>query len=293
MRQSGKVIDGQRLTWAAMVAPTVVLLILVNIIPLFSAVNSAFHNSTLLNTGEFVGVQNFSEALADPAFWSAVRFTVIFVASGVFGGWIVGFALALTLRSTLFGKSAFRLLLLLPWVVPIVVSARSWNFLTASQSSLIPQLFTHLGWGDGLLLADPTTAAITVCVYKIWCTFPFMMVMAASALEAVDESVYEASVLDGAGRWQQLVWVVLPLVARPTYISWLLMGIFCVNDFPTIYLLTGGGPVGATTTVVVYAYQQMFQNLQLGQGVAIALIMTVVVALVAVVFYRQIRRAHV
>jgi multiple sugar transport system permease protein len=87
--------------------------------------------------------------------------------------------------------------------------------------------------------------------------------------------------------------ITLPLIARSTYISWILMTIFCVNDFPTIYLLTGGGPVDATTSLTVLAYRTVFQDFQLGPGVAIAFIMTLALVAVSVVLYRQIRKSSV
>ena len=85
-------------------------------------------------------------------------------------------------------------------------------------------------------------------MFKVWVSFPFMMMMTCAALAAVDHTVYEAAGIDGATRWQQFIHITLPLISRSTYISWILMTIFCVNDFPTIYLLTAGGPVDATTS---------------------------------------------
>jgi len=97
--------------------------------------------------------------------------------------------------------------------------------------------------------------------------------------------------MDGAGAVQQFRRITLPIIARPTYISWILMTIFCVNDFPTIYLLTGGGPVSATTSLVVLAYRTVFENFQVGPGVAIAFLMTLALVVVSVALYRQIRKA--
>ena len=132
-----------------------------------------------------------------------------------------------------------------------------------------------------------------MCVFKVWISFPFMMMMTAASLAAVDPTVYEASQMDGASKWQQFRMITLPLIARSTYISWILMTIFCVNDFPTIYLLTGGGPVDATTTLTVLAYRTVFQDFQLGPGVAIAFLMTLALVVVSVVLYRQIRKSSV
>ena len=116
-----------------------------------------------------------------------------------------------------------------------------------------------------------------------------MMLMTSAALAAVDHTVYEAAGIDGATRWQQFIHITLPLISRSTYISWILMTIFCVNDFPTIYLLTAGGPVDATTSLVVLAYRTVFQDLQTGPGVAIAFFMTLVLVIISTILYRQIR----
>ena len=116
-----------------------------------------------------------------------------------------------------------------------------------------------------MFLGNPTLAMVTVCVFKIWISYPFMMMMCAAALESVETSIYEASEIDGANRWQQFFYIVLPVTARSTYISWILMAVFCVNDFPTIYLLTRGGPLKATTSLVVLAYKTDLPRLPAGQ----------------------------
>ena len=104
---------------------------------------------------------------------------------------------------------------------------------------------------------------------------------------------YEAAKIDGAGSVKSFLYITMPMIARPTYISWILMTIFCVNDFPTIYLLTAGGPISATTTLVVLAYRTVFQNFQVGIGVSIAFITTLVLVVISSALYRQIRKAHV
>ena len=99
--------------------------------------------------------------------------------------------------------------------------------------------------------------------------------------------------MDGATSSQQLRWITLPMIARSTYISWILMTIFCVNDFPTIFLVTGGGPIDATNTLVVMAYRTVFQNQQVGPGVSIAFMMTVVLVFISTLLYRQNRKAAI
>jgi len=280
-------------TFASLIAPSVVLLLLINAYPIVYAAIQSVHDGSLLNTGPFVGLDNFAQVLGSDAFWKATRFTLLFTVVGVFGSWLVGMGLALLLRTKIPAGAAFKVLLLLPWVVPIVVSSTAWNWLVATPDSPVPVLARFLGFGNLLFLADPTLAVIVVLVFKVWVSFPFMMLMTSSALASVDGTVYEAAGMDGATKWQQFTLITLPLIARSTYISWILMTIFCVNDFPTIYLLTGGGPVDATTSLVILAYRTVFQDFQTGTGVAIAFIMTACLVLVSVVLYRQIKKSSV
>ncbi|GAB3260585.1 carbohydrate ABC transporter permease [Kineosporia babensis] len=278
-------------TMFLLIAPSVALLLLIHGFPLLDAFRQSLHDGTLINTGSFVGIQNYTDNLTSEVFWKAASFTLVFTVVGVFGSWAVGLGLALLLRTRIPARGVFKVLLLLPWVVPIVVSSTAINWLVATSSSPIPQLFETLGLGQPLFLADPFWARILVCVFKVWISFPFMMMMSSAALASVDNSVYEAARVDGATGWQQLRWVTLPIVARSTYISWILMTIFCVNDFPTIFLLTGGGPIDATNSLVVLAYRLVFQNQQVGEGVSVAFIMTSVLVVISTLLYRQIRKA--
>jgi multiple sugar transport system permease protein len=282
-------------TWTllAFALPSLILLLLINLYPVIYAFIQSLHNGTLLAQGPFVGFQNYINVLGDPAFAKAALFTVVFTVVGVFGSWGVGLGLALLLRTHIPAGGLFKVLLLLPWIVPIVVSSTSWNWLVATPQSPLPMLAQALGLGNVLFLADPVLAQITVCVFKVWISFPFMMMMMSSALASVDTNVYEAATVDGASKWQSFRLITMPLIARTTFVSWILMTIFCVNDFPTIFLLTGGGPVNATQSLVVLAYLTVFQNFQTGPGVAIAFLMTAVLVIISVVLYRQIRKVDV
>ncbi|MBI5162102.1 MAG: sugar ABC transporter permease [Micrococcales bacterium] len=273
--------------------PSLILLVLLNLYPVLYAGQQSLRNGDLLSAGDFVGVQNYLTVVGQPQFQRAAVFTVVFTVVAVFGSWAVGLALALLLRTRIPAGGFFKVLLLLPWVVPVVVSATSWNWLVATPQSPLPILAQALGFGNVLFLADPLLAQILVCVFKVWISFPFMMMMMASALAAVDVNVYEASKVDGASSWQTFRQITLPMISRSTFISWILMTIFSVNDFPTIFLLTGGGPVNATQTLVVLAYQTVFQNYQTGPGVAIAFLMTIVLVFISVLLYRQIRKVNI
>ncbi len=279
-------------TMVGLAMPSILLMALINAYPLGYALVQSLHNGGLLRLGKFIGFRNYLNVLTDPAFWSAASFTLLFTGSGVFGSWLIGFGLAILLKPQFPGRNLFKVLLLLPWIVPIVVTSMSWNWLVATPDSLLPQLAETLGLGQVLFLADPTMAMVTVCLFKIWISYPFMMMMGAAALESIDNSVYEAATLDGANSRQQIRYIVLPMTARSTYISWILMTMFSVNDFATIYLLTGGGPVNATTSLIVLAYRSVFQDFLPGYGVAISFMMTIVLVALSLLLFRQVRKAN-
>lgn len=273
-----------------LVTPSVLLLIVVNGYPLIYGLLQSIRDGSLINSGDFVGLSNYTDVLGQPRFWHAAVFTIIFTLVAVFGSWILGLGLALLLRVGSPGTPIFKALLMLPWVIPIVVSSTAWNWLVATEDSPLPVLARHLGLGEPLFLSDPTLAAVTVCIFKLWVSFPFMMLMMSAALASVDPTVYEAASVDGASSFQQLTRITLPLIARSIYISWILMIIFSVNDFPTIFLLTGGGPVDATTSLIVLAYRTVFQDFQTGPGVALAFMMTATLVVISTVLYRQIKK---
>lgn len=284
---------GRNFTMATLALPSLVFMVMINAYPVIFAFVQSVHGGSLVNPGIFVGADNFAAVLVDPLFWQAARFTIIFTLCGVFGSWAVGLALALLLRLDFPGRGIFKILLLLPWIVPIVVTSMSWNWLLATRDSLLPNLARALGFGNVMFLGNPTLAAITVCVFKVWISYPFMMMMASAALETVDGSLYEASTIDGAGRWERFVHITLPVTMRSTYISWILMAMFCANDFPTIWLLTHGGPLNATTSLVVLAYRTVFFDFLPGYGIAIAFCMTAALIVLSGLLLRQIRKSAV
>ena len=281
--------------------PSLVLLVLLNVFPVFYSFLQSLQQGTQSSLPwetPFVGFANYANVLTSPAFLRSALFTVIFTVVGVFGSWSVGLALSLLLRTRIPGNGVFKVLLLLPWIVPVVVSATSWNWLVATPQSPVPVILSTLGFGDANFLGDAVLAQVVVCIFKVWISFPFMMMMMSSALASVDVNVYEAAKMDGASGWQTFTGVTLPIIARTTFISWVLMTIFCVNDFPTIFLLTQGGPANAdgtnaTTSLIVLAYQYAFQTNETGPATAVAFMMTFVLVIVSAVLYQQIKKANI
>lgn len=272
--------------------PSLVVLGLVNIYPLVYAAIESLHRGNLVVTGPYVGGENYGAILHDGQFWNAAEFTAVFTVSAVLGSYLVGALLALTLKAGVPGRSWFRVLLLLPWISPQVVSITSWSFLVGTSSSLAVSVARGLGLGSPLFLADPNLAVMTVCIVKIWESFPFMMLVLSAGLEGIDPALYEAASIDGAGWLSQLRYITAPLLKRVTYMSWVLMAIYSINDFSTIWLLTGGGPLSATTNLMTYSYELVFQDFETGYGVTVALVTAVLMVMVSIWLYRLVVRGH-
>ncbi len=143
------------MTLAALVLPSVVLVALIYGYPAVEALIQSLHNGNLVNTGMFVGFQNYSIDFHNSVFWQSAIFTVIYCIVGVFGSWIVGLGLALLLRQRIHTPGLFKTLLLLPWIVPVVVTATAWKWLVASPTSWVPRIAENIGLGQLLFLDSP------------------------------------------------------------------------------------------------------------------------------------------
>lgn len=266
--------------------PSFLVLCLVGIYPLFYAVWQSLHNGSIISSGSFVGAANYANVLSSGTFWGSMEFTVIFTLAAVVGSYVVGLALAFMFQAGFPGARILKPLLLLPWVAPVVVSMTSWGWLIGTSQGLADQ-FTHaLGLGYVGFLSTPTAAVASVSIVKIWESFPFTFLVLSAALDTVDPAFYQSAQVDGAGWWSCARYISLPLLRNVSLMTWILMAIFSINDFPTIWLLTGGGPVQATQSLVVYSYELVFGEFLTGQGLAVAVFATLITAGLALVIFR-------
>ncbi|WP_344791023.1 ABC transporter permease subunit [Gryllotalpicola daejeonensis] len=281
-------------TLLLLAVPCAVLVLVLNIYPLGSAVWESLNHGDLIGAAPFVGLRNYAYLLTFSEFWRAVLFTAVYVACGVFGGWALGLALALLLRTRVPLAGVWRALLMLPWIVPNIISLGfGWNWLMNDKGSPVLLVLRALGDTHPDVLAHPLFAQIVVCACRVWQSYPFMLLMMSSALASVDGSAYEAAQVDGAGRWKILTRITLPMISKTSYVAWILMAIFCLNDFQSIAALTGGDPQGATRTLILFAWEWgNFAHFGTGVGYATAtgVLMTIVLVAVSVVLYRRTQR---
>lgn len=280
---------GRRLIPYGYITPSLLVLALVSLYPFVNGLYLSLTNSSLIAPGSFVGLDSFKTVVNSPDFTDAVGFTILFAMCAVLGSYTVGLLLALLLNGPVWGRGFFRAALLIPWVIPPVVSIVSWRWML-DQSGLINTVLTSLGGQPIYFLSTEGWAKISVIVVKIWVSFPFMMVSLLAALQAIPGDLYEAASLDGAGRLAAFRYITLPYLKMVTLISWILMTIYSVNDFTTIWLMTQGGPVNATQSLIVLAFKDAFQLSNAGLGSAVSVIAFIGMIALGLVLLRLLPR---
>jgi multiple sugar transport system permease protein len=236
----------------------------------------------------FNGLDNWRGVFDNPLFTGSLWHTVVFTLGSLLGQFVLGLALAVFF-SRRFKLSGFvRAVLLLPWLVPMVVSAVVWRKLLDQDTGVLNTLLMNLHVVDSPVpwLSSPNVALLSAVLVNIWVGIPFNMVILYGGLQEIPRDLYEAAALDGAGAWRTFRDVTLPML-RPVVTVVLVLGFMStVKILDLILALTGGGPADSTQTVGTVTYQLSFQQLDFGQGAVAGNILILVSAVFAVLYLR-------
>jgi ABC-type sugar transport system permease subunit len=270
--------------------PSVILILLIYFYPLGSGLWQSLHNFNRVKPWayRFIGLSNYATALGQHQFWLALRTSAIWTIGGVALSYLLGLICALLLNERFKLRGIYRAILLLPWVVPGVVSGTGWLWMFNDQIGMINRSLRALGIIDQPIfwLAKPHLAMTAVITVHVWQAFPFMMITILSALSGIPDDIYEAGRIDGASSWQLFRYITFPLILPVSVIATLLSSIWTFNDFGTIWVMTGGGPANATTTLIIQAYKEAFQRFNVGYGTALAVIAMILMLGVGAVYLR-------
>ncbi|MFF0921625.1 carbohydrate ABC transporter permease [Rhizobium leguminosarum] len=266
--------------------PSLILMFVVIGYPMIQGFWYSFTNGSLLKAGKFVGLRNYGKLLTDPSFWHALRFSLYFAAANIVGCYSLGLGLALLLQKDFPGRGLFRVLLLLPWIVPSLVAIVSWRWMINDDKALFNQLIVFFGGDPVYFLSSSNWTIAMVIVIKIWRSFPFMLLSLLAALQTIDRTLYEAADIDGATKWQSFRHVTMPAIGGISVVLCLLMTVWTVNDFDTPWLLAQGGPANATENLVVLAYRFTFARNDVGMGAAISFVTLAILMVIFTVVLR-------
>ncbi|MEW2516062.1 sugar ABC transporter permease [Streptomyces sp. NPDC046870] len=242
----------------------------------------------------FVGLRNYTAALSADAFWRALLTTVVFTAGSLAGQFVLGLALALFFQRKFPLGGLLRSLLLLPWLLPLVVSGTTWRWMLDTDSGVVNQALRglHLLSSGVPWLTGTSEALVSVILVNIWVGIPFNTAILYGGLQDIPAHLYEAAKLDGAGRLASFRHVTWPLL-RPVAGVVLVLGVvYTVKVLDIILVVTGGGPADATQTLATRSYQLSFQQFEFGRGAATGNVLVLVSLVFALVHLRADRRAR-
>ncbi len=259
--------------WFMLPAAAVLLLFLAY--PLFLGIYLSMTDTTIGRAGIFIGLENFQSLADDSVFWLVVYNTFLYTVVASILKFALGLWLALLLNRHLPFKSIIRAVVLLPWIVPTVLSAIAFWWIYDSQFSIISWTLSRLGLIDAYInfLGDPDNARASVIAANVWRGIPFVAITLLAGLQTIPPSLLEAATLDGANGWQRFRHVTLPMLAPIIAVVMTFSVLFTFTDFQLIYVLTRGGPLNATHLMATLSFQRAIPGGQLGEGAAIAVAM--------------------
>jgi multiple sugar transport system permease protein len=268
-------LEGRNSLGALFMLPAAVLLLVFLTYPLALGVWLGFTDTTIGRAGQFIGLENYQAMWTDTVFWLSVFNTVLYTVVASFFKFGLGLWLALLLNERLPFKAFLRAIVLLPWVVPTVLSAIAFWWIYDAQFSIISWAMIQLGLIDAPInfLGDSTNARASVIAANVWRGIPFVAITLLAGLQTIPMSLYEAATLDGATHWQRFRYITLPMLTPIIAVVMTFSVLFTFTDFQLIYVLTRGGPVNATHLMATLSFQRAIPGGQLGEGAAIAVAM--------------------
>lgn len=283
----------QRFVGLPFVLPSLIILIIVMIVPIIMSAYFSFTRYSVLSSPEWIGGDNFVRLLSDSAFISSIRITVIYTVISVpiqtFVSLVIADVLAKRFRNR-FG-SLVRASLFIPVMSSLVVVAVVWRALLGTDDGFVNLVLQTLGIDPVNFLGRPGLALTTVALVTVWKNIGYFLVIYYAGVMEVPAELYEASSIDGASRWQQLWNVTIPSLRPVTFLVVILGTIWSFQVFDLVYVMTGGGPGGATTTIVMMIYRAGFQNFHMGYASAMAIVLFLVILVVAIVQRRVMKNS--
>jgi multiple sugar transport system permease protein len=277
------------------VIPVLLVVALFAIYPILHAVRMSFFKYLLTrpNDHPFVGLGNFIEVITSYYFKNSLEVTAIYTLAAVSGVILYGLGVALLLNTTIRLARPLKVVILLPWALPAVVSGLLWKWILNADFGILNGMLMALGLIDSYIpfLADPTLAKASLIMAFIWKEGPLVTIFFLAGLQLIPDEYYEAAKIDGGGAWTIFRYVKAPLL-RPVFLIVIVYETMAaILTFDTIFVMTGGGPADSTALISWFAYAEIFKGLNLGHGIALAILIAAI-TLGLIVFYLRALRSE-
>lgn len=271
------------------VIPALILLSLVTIYPIIYVFYLSLHRRLLIfNISKFVWFENYLFLLNDNRFWNAFKNTIYFTVVSVSLELLIGLFVAVLLNRAFRLKGLMRAVILIPWAIPTVVSARMWEWMYNTDFGILNYVLgSEINW-----LGSPFWAMNAAIFMDVWKTTPFVAILLIAGLQVIPHEVYQAARIDGAGGWTIFRRITLPLL-KPVILVVLIFRTFdAFRVFDAVYVLTGGGPANTTETLSIYAYKVLFQTLQFGYGSTLSAVVFLCTGIISIFYIRILSRGE-
>ena len=279
---------------AALITPSMIVVFGVIIIPIITTLVYSFVNIDPLSShrGEFMGLEFYRKALTSKAFWDDLGRTLYFTVASTAIETVFGLLIALLLNQRFPGGRFLRAVVIIPWAIPTVVNGSLWKLMLNGEYGVINALLLrmHIIENYQSWLGNPKTAMMCIVVADAWKMTPLAVIFFLAALQAIDQSIYEAAKVDGAGAFRSFRSITLPALRSTIMVIVVMRTVEKFKAFDIFYLMTRGGPANSTKTLMYDTYLQAFTNLNYSEAATLAYLIALVVALMTLVYIRLMKR---
>lgn len=269
------------------VIPALVMLSALTVYPILYVFYLSLQRRLLVfDISKFVGIENYLFLLTDMRFWNALKNTVYFTVASVSLEFLLGLSIAVLLNREFRFKGFVRAIVLIPWAIPTVVSARMWEWMYNTDFGIFNYLLgTNVNW-----LGNQFWALNAAVFMDVWKTTPFLAILLMAGMQVIPRELYQAARVDGAGNWEIFRRVTMPLLTPVILVVLIFRTLDAFRVFDAIFVLTGGGPANTTETLSIYAYKVLFQTLQFGYGSTLSVVIFMCIGGITVFYIRLLTR---
>jgi len=277
-----------------LILPTYIVVVILVAYPIFDVIRLSFTDLLLLRpgTGKFVGLKTYIQTFTDPVFPLVIRNTILWMVLATVLSIGVGLAVGYFLSFDWRINRVLRAVILLPWILPPVISASIWQWMVHSDFGVVNDMLMRLriltsgvAW-----LGEPRIALFVLILVMVWKNVPMLSILLSAAFQGVPTELLEAATIDGASEWQKFRRISLPTVSYTLLILMVIVSIWNIQQFVIIWITTRGGPINSTHILPTYIYEMAFTNFRFGQAAALSVITIIILMGISVVYLMLFRR---
>lgn len=286
--QSGwaRLINNENVIGYLFVAPLIIGLIVFSYGPVLAAFGLSFTKGDYISTPTWIGLDNYANLLQDELFWKSLRNTLYYVVGVVPAGIVLSLLLALAMNQKLRGIVFFRSIYFIPTITSSVAVSLMWLWIYNPEFGVLNFLLDKVGVNGPAWLSSPQWAMPAVIVMAIWRGLGYNMLIFLAGLQGIPDVYYEAAEIDGADGWSKFWHITVPLLSPTTFMLLILGVIGAFQVFEYTYVMTGGGPVYSTLTIVLHIYNTAFRSFQMGYASAIAYVLFFILLALTIIQFR-------